>query len=255
MTHFTLVDYLIASGSGVAAGLINAIAGGGTLVSFPALVAIGVSPVAANITNIIALVPGYFSGTYAQRSDLAQESGRLRHLASFAAAGGLLGSVLLVNVSANLFRNVVPFLILVCCALLLAQNKLRALVGAHTGAGEADGQSSLGLRLGIFLCCIYGGFFGAGLGIMLLAVLGLFVDATLPRLNAVKQALSVIVGVLAGSFLLFSPHVVWSLAAALAVSSLIGGIVGGRLVHRVNARALRVVVVIFGTLVAFRYWL
>jgi uncharacterized protein len=262
--------YSLAAGAGLIAGAVNAVAGGGTIVSFPALQAIGLPSLRANITNIVALTPGYFSGTHAQRADLEGQHHRLRALALIAAAGGLLGSVLLVVVSAATFKRVVPFLILLACAALLAQNRLRTLTGrkhlsavghssASPAAGTAAGRAAsdhpgLAERISIFGCSVYGGFFGAGLGIMLLGVLGLFSDAGLVRNNAVKQALSVVVNVIAATFLAFSGHVDWGYAGVMAGTSTVGGALGGRVVHLISPKVMRVGVVLLGCAVAIRYW-
>lgn len=267
------VAYSVAAGAGLIAGAVNAVAGGGSIVSFPALHAIGLSSVRANITNIVALTPGYFSGTHAQRADLDHERVRLRALAPVAAAGGLLGSVLLIVVSAATFKLLVPFLILFACALLLAQNRLRSLMerrrirveavpvgsapptSAVTDDGPArDASPGWGQLVVVFTFSIYGGFFGAGLGIMLLAVLGVFSDAGLARNNAVKQALSVVISVIAATFLAFSGHVEWTYVAIMAVTSTIGGTIGGRVVNIIHPAVLRVGVVLLGCAVAARYW-
>jgi uncharacterized protein len=262
--------YPAAAGAGLLAGAINAVAGGGTLISFPVLQGLGLPAVRANITNIVALTPGYVSGTHAQRSDLAGQRRRLRSLVPVAAAGGLLGSILLVVVSAATFKRVVPFLILVACAALLGQNRLRAITNRNKSASthatdttaarscsthENDEPTARAVeKVSIFGCAVYGGFFGAGLGIMLLGVLGLFSDSGLIRANAVKQALSIVIGVIAAAFLAFSRHVEWTYAAIVAVASTLGGTLGGRFVSAVNPVVLRIGVVLLGCAVAVRYW-
>lgn len=247
----SLGDALGAGGAGLAAGLINAVAGGGTLVSFPVLVALGVPSVSANITNTVALCPGYLGGAAAQRHDLAANRDRLRSLLPAAAAGGLTGSVLLVVSPERLFRNLVPYLILVACILLASQPLVKKWLGAEAEAR----QGSRWLLAAVFLCSVYGGYFGAGLGIMLLAVLGLALHDRLVRINALKQVLSFVINVLAAVFFLFSGKVFWAYASVMAVTSLIGGQLGGRLVGRLNPAVLRAVVVAFGIAVAVRFFL
>ena len=244
-------DALGAGGAGLAAGLINAVAGGGTLVSFPVLVALGVPTVSANITNTVALCPGYLGGAAAQRHDLAENRDRLRSLLPAAAAGGLTGSVLLVVSPERLFRNLIPYLILVACALLAGQPLIKKWLGATS---QARPGSPL-LVVAVFLCAVYGGYFGAGLGIMLLAVLGLALHDPLVRVNALKQVLSFVINVLAALFFLFSGKVFWAFAAVMAVTSLIGGHLGGRLVGRLNPVVLRTVVVLFGLGAAIRFFI
>ena len=252
------LGYVLAGGAGCVAGAVNAVAGGGTLVSFPALQALGLAPVRANVTNIISLTPGYAAGTHAQRADLAGQGARTVQLGAFAAAGGLVGSVLLVLCPAPTFREVVPFLIVLSCGLLVVPDGLRAPVRGREPSRETPARwrrhPSALLRVGVFVSSVYGGFFGAGLGIMLLAVLGLFSADSLPRLNAVKQALSFVIGVVASVFLAFSGHVAWTFVAVVVPTSMVGGMAGGRVVHLVSPRVLRAVVVALGLAVAVRYW-
>jgi hypothetical protein len=250
--------YVLAGGAGCVAGAVNAVAGGGTLVSFPALVALGLSPVRANVTNIISLTPGYAAGTYAQRADLVGQRRRTLRLSGCAAAGALVGSALLIRSSAQDFREAVPFLILFACGLLIVQERLRAVMArrqASRGTVERPHSRPGGVvGTGVFLSAVYGGFFGAGLGILLLAFLGLFSDDSLPRLNVVKQALSFVVSVAASCLLAFSGHVAWIFVAVIVPTSMIGGMAGGRVVHLVSPRLLRAVVVLLGLAVAVRYW-
>jgi uncharacterized membrane protein YfcA len=252
------LGYVLAGGAGCIAGVANAVAGGGTLVSFPALAALGLSPVRANVTNIISLTPGYAAGTYGQRADLAGQGTRTARLGIFAASGGLVGSVLLVLTSAQDFRRVVPFLILFACALLVGQDRLRAIAARRKAAGPSPARPhdrpGVAAGLGVFCSSVYGGFFGAGLGIMLLAFLGLFSDDGLPRLNAVKQALSFVVGLVASAFLAFSGHVAWTFVAVMAPTSMVGAAAGARVVHLVSPAVLRGLVVALGLAVAVRYW-
>lgn len=244
----------VAGGAGVLAGGINAIAGGGTLISFPALQAVGLSSLDANVTNLVALTPSYLAGSYAQRADLDGQGATVRRLSVVAGAGALAGSVLLVEVSASTFKVVVPFLILLSCAALLVQGRLRALLERRRAARTGPVRERFLEYVTLFLSSVYGGFFGAGLGIMLLAVLGLFSDDAWARLNALKQVLSLIVSVVASAFLAFSGHVVWTLAGVVAVGGIVGGFAGGRLVRVVNPSVLRVLVVLFGVAVAIHYW-
>jgi len=258
----TPLDFAAAGGATLVAGAINALAGGGTLVSFPTLVAIGVPALSANVTNTVALCPGYFSGAWAQRDDLRSQRTRLRWLAAAAGLGGLTGSALLEVTSEATFRAAVPWLVLLSCGLLAGQDRVRRWVGkgpaAEAGTGPAparDGVPSRWLLLLTYLGAVYGGFFGAGLGIMLLALLGLFLEDTLVRVNALKQALSLAINVLAAIFFAASGHVRWELVPVMAVAAVIGGTVGGRLVRVVNPVWLRRAVVVFGVAVAIDFFL
>ncbi len=245
----SLAGHAVAAAAAIAAGGINAIAGGGSLVSFPTLVLLGVPTVSANVTNTVALCPGYVGGTLAQRADLAGQRHRTRRLAVVAGAGGLAGAGLLLVSPERLFDRLVPFLILGACALLAGQDRLKRYV-----YGDRKGSTDAGIPLGgvaaVGVAAVYGGYFGAGLGIMLLAVLGLVCTDTLPRLNAVKQLLSAVINWVAAAFFVASGEVVWSLAAVMAVGSLLGGHLGGRAVGRIPARQLRRVVIAFGIAVA-----
>jgi hypothetical protein len=247
----TIAHDLGAGGAGLAAGLINAVAGGGTLVSFPVLVALGVPAVAANVTNTVSLCPGYLGGAWAQRATLTEQSARLRAMLGVAGVGGLVGSILLVSSSETLFRSLVPYLILAACALLAAQPTIKKRVGRR----QHHEARPWGLLGAVFACAVYGGYFGAGLGIMLLAVLGIALDAALPRVNALKQALSLVINVLAAAFFVFSGKVHWHFAAIMAVTSLVGGNLGGRLVGKLNPSVMRVVVIVFGLAAAIKFWL
>jgi uncharacterized membrane protein YfcA len=247
---------LAAGAAAFGAGIVNAVAGGGTLITFPALVAIGLPTVKANVTNTVALCPGYFGGTYAQRRDLAVFHHWLRPVLVAGGTGGLVGSILLVTTPEDVFRGLVPFLILLACALLAFQDLIKAQIVARWRAVRPSPphQSPLGPAAVAGLAGIYGGYFGAGLGIMLLALLGLLLEEPLAQVNALKQALSLVINVVAGAFFVFSGKVAWGYAAMMAVGSLAGGHVGGHLAGRLNARVLRLVVVVFGVIVAIRFF-
>ncbi len=252
----TSVSDLVFAGAGaLAAGGINAIAGGGTLVSFPILVALGVPSVQANATNTVALCPGYFGGAFAQRATVGEHKVRLRRLLPFAGLGGLLGSILLVITSDSVFRNLVPFLILMACGLLGFQDGIKKRVFAHREADvsrSATHEATIPLIISVFAASIYGGYFGAGLGIMLLAVTGLLLDDELPKLNALKTVLSFVINVLAASFLVFSGKVEWNFVAVMAPASLVGGHFGGMLAGKMNPKVMRAIVITFGVGVAMK---
>jgi uncharacterized membrane protein YfcA len=253
----SLTDHVLAGLAAVGAGVVNAVAGGGTLITFPTLVALGVPSVRSNVTNTVALCPGYIGGTLAQRADLAGQRRRLQALSVAAAIGGLVGSVLLVVTSEKIFDNVVPYLLLLACALLALQDRIKRMLPARPvhPDDEADPPAPPLLVGAVGLSAVYGGYFGAGLGIITLATLGVLLDDRMARLNALKQAISFVANVVAALFFVFSGKVVWSLALVMAPASLLGGSIGGRLASRLNARLMRGVVIVIGLVVAIKYLL
>lgn len=237
----------------VAGGAVNALAGGGTLITFPILTAVGIPPVAANVTNTVALAPGYLSGTLAQRNDLKGQRRRLFWFVPAAVAGGLVGGLLLLNTEERIFGELVPYLILLACLLLALQGKLRAwLTRRAAAAGHSQVPEPLA-AIPVFLASIYGGYFGAGLSVIVLAVLGLVIDDTLTRLNATKQAIAFCVNVAAALFFLFSGQVVWPAAVVMAVGAIIGGVIGGRMAGSIQPSTLRAVVITLGLIAAVIY--
>jgi hypothetical protein len=249
----SMVDLVVIALAAAAAGAVNALAGGGTLISFPALVAVGIPPVSANVTNTVALVPGYLGATIAQAKDLAGQRRRLWLVIPAAVAGGLLGGFILLNTSEKLFQQLVPWLILLASLLLALQDRVRRWVVRrleHHGSGSGH---ELLVVLPVFAASIYGGYFGAGLSVILLAVLALVIDDTLTRLNALKQITAFSVNVAAAAFFVFSGRVVWPAAAVMAGAALLGGMVGGTFAGRIQPESLRRVVVVVGVTVALIY--
>ncbi|HEY4239460.1 MAG TPA: sulfite exporter TauE/SafE family protein [Kofleriaceae bacterium] len=238
--------FALAGGAAVLAGAVNAIAGGGSLLTFPALVAAGLPVVTASVTNTVALCPGYIGATWAQRRQLAGQSPRARLVVPVGILGGAAGALLLLRTGDALFGRVVPFLILLAVALLAAQDFLRARLRSRSG-------SSAWVALPLLLAGIYGGYFGAGLGVMILAALAVAFDDSLTRLNALKQAVSLAVNLAAAALFVFSGHVDWPLAAAMCAGSLLGGLLGGHLASRIPSRVLRWIIVALGTALAIYY--
>lgn len=250
---FSITDFILIALAAVAAGFINAIAGGGTLISFPALIAVGVAPVAANVTNTVALVPGYLGATFAQLKDLTGQGRRLRLLLPTAALGGLTGGLLLLNTSEKLFSALVPYLILLAAGLLASQDYVRKWVVQRIEASGGSATNGAWAIAPVFLAAIYGGYFGAGLSVIVLAVLGLVIDDTLTRLNGLKQIIAFSVNVAAALFFVFSGQVVWTAAVVMAVGAILGGVLGGRLARFIKPQVLRAVVVTVAVIVALIY--
>lgn len=249
----SLLHYLFIALAALAAGFVNAIAGGGTLITFPVMTAIGMPPVAANVTNTVALCPGFLGATFAQRSDLDGQRARMLAVVPAGIAGGIVGGVLLLNTEERTFRQMIPFLILAAGALLAAQEPLRAWlvrrIGRHGVLRESNGRAAILLGF----AAVYGGYFGAGLGVIMLAVMGLVLDDTLTRLNALKVVMALVINFAAALFFLFSGRVIWSAAAVMAVGAIAGGSLGGRFAARVAPATLRRVIVGLAVIVAVIY--
>lgn len=238
----------------IAGGGVNALAGGGTLITFPVLTAVGLPPVAANMTNTVALCPGYLGGTLSQREDLRGQERRLWILLPASVVGGLLGGLLLQVTAAGIFRALVPYLILLATALLALQPRVRAWLDRRAERRGKSPGSDRWAALPVGVATVYGGYFGAGLGVIVLAVLGLAVDDSLTRVNALKQSVSLATNVAAAVFFVFSGQVVWPAALVMFVGSLIGGVLGGRFAGRVRPSLLRQIVVGIGLVVAVVYF-
>jgi uncharacterized membrane protein YfcA len=241
--------------AGLAAGTVNAIAGGGSLVTFPALVATGLPPVAANVTNSIAVFPGYVSSVFGSRRDLADlvaedpKHGRRRllALAPTAIVGTAAGCALLLATPAQAFDRIVPFLVLAAGAILAFQARLRGIVGHPHDMPPR--RRFLVLHGMVLLGSIYGGYFGAALGVMFVAALGLVLATSLARVSALKNALSALVGFITlVVFALFGP-VDWADVAILAPATITGGYLGARLARRLPAPVLRALIVTFACVI------
>lgn len=233
--------------AGFLAGMVNAAAGGGSLISFPVLLATGIAPLTANMTNTVALCPGYLSGFSGYRSELGDHGRRMRRVALIAVTGALAGVALLRASPAAVFVHVVPFLVLFACALLAVQPRMSAWTLKHrTPAGR---PRELGLAAGQFTASVYGAYFGAGLGIVVLAILGVLSAESMQRLNAQKTFLALVVNVCAAVVFALIGPIEWLAVAFLAPASLLGGRLGAQLARRLAPDALRWSVVTFGTTV------
>jgi hypothetical protein len=241
---------VVLSLSGFVAGAINAAAGGGSLITFPALIAAGYPPLIANVTNNVAVTPGYVTGAWGYRREFRGQGRRILPLAVVSVFGSIIGVGLILISSQDAFDGVVPFLVLAACALLAAQPAIGSKLGERTGE---SGRPGIGSLVAQTLAAAYGGYFGAALGVAVLALLGVFFDDTLQRLNALKALLQLVIGAAAAlGFALLTP-VAWGAAAVVGPASLAGGVVGARLARRVSDRVLRVGIVAYG--VAAAVWL
>jgi len=235
--------------AGLAAGAINTIVGSGSLITFPTLLALGYPPVVANVSNTIGLVPGSLSGAYGYRRELAGQRERIVRLGVAAVAGGITGGVLLLVLPSSAFERIVPVLILVAVGLVAVQPRLAQVMARRGSAGR---EHTLPLAIGVYLTGIYGGYFGAAQGVILIALLGIFLPDDLQRLNGLKNVLAFLVNAVAAILFIAVAPIAWPAAILLAIGSTIGGQVGARAGRRLPAPALRGVIIVVGTLVAVR---
>ena len=233
--------------AGVAAGTINTVVGSGTLITFPTLLAFGVPPVTANVSNTIGLVPGGIAGAIGYRRELAGQRPRVLRLATASLVGGIVGAVLLLVLPDDAFAAIVPVLILLGCVLVVLQPRISAWVAArHDAAGGLPHHGAWWVWPGVLLTGVYGGYFGAAQGVLLMAVLGIGVDESLQRLNAVKNVLAAIVNAIAGLLFIAVAEVDWQVVALIAVGSVVGAQIGATVGRRLPAAVLRVVIVVVG---------
>jgi hypothetical protein len=217
MSPFEVVGIFLA---GLAAGTINTIVGSGSLITFPTLLAFGYSPVVANVTNTVGLVPGTLSGSIGYRAELVGQRSRVIRLGAAAAAGGLTGGLLLLALPPAAFGRIVPILILGSVVLIAIQPRLSAAMGDRRAVGE---EHTVPLVITLYLTGTYGGYFGAGQGVIMMAILGVFLPDNIQRLNGLKNVLALLInGVAAILFILLAP-VAWPAAITLAVGATIGG--------------------------------
>lgn len=254
-TGMSLFNEILIFLAAITAGFINAMAGGGTLVSFPVLLAVGISPVVANVTNTVALVPGTIGGMWAQRKDFGSQYQRLVKLLPVAIVGGVGGGLLILNTNENTFRTIIPYLILLATMLLAVQVKIKNWVVARIGHAHTEHHNPVFMMGLVFLAAVYGGYFGAGLGVILMATLGLVTDESMTRLNFLKQALGFAINLAAAIYFAFSGKVNWMVAFVMIFGSLLGGWIGGRLVGKMKPEILRWIVVSAGLIAATIFFL
>ena len=256
--------------AGLAAGTINTVVGSGTLITFPTLLAFGYPPVLANVSNNVGLVPGVASGVYGYRSELGGQRRRLLRLGSASVCGGLVGAILLLTLPQSAFKDIVPALIGVAVVMVVIQPRLakwmaerqraRAALARPDGASADDAapasaipapnaQEAIGgpvLWVLVFLAGIYGGYFGAAQGVLLIGMLGIALNDSLQRINAAKNVLAGLVNGLAAVVFIIATHIDWGVAGLIAAGSIIGGQVGARVGRRLPPWGLRVVIVCVG---------
>ncbi len=247
-------------GAGLAAGAINAVVGSGSLITFPTLLAFGFPPVVANVSNNVGLVPGNVSGAFGYRRELAGQRARLIRLGVIAAAGSVAGAAALLSLPSTAFKLIVPALILISCVLVLVQPWLSSRISARRkqraeqNEPAAPGHEKTGpvLGAGVFASAAYGGYFGAAQGVLVIGLLGTFLDESLQRVNGAKNVLVAIVNGTAAVVYIIFAHVAWLAVLLIAVGSTGGGFIGARFGRRLPPLALRIFVVLIGVISAVK---
>jgi len=244
----TLTDAVLVVLAGIGAGAVNAIVGSGTLITFPTLLLIGVPPVTANVSNSLGLIPGSLAGAIGYRREVRQLSSLVRHFAPLSVIGSVIGAVLLLRLDPDVFRAVVPVLVMLGIVLVITGPYLQKRVREKPRPeGAAPGPSNLA-RVGILGAAVYGGYFGAAQGIIVLGLLGALMANPVQQLNGLKNVLVMIVNAVAAIvFLIVSPgQVDWAVAGLIAVGSAIGGTAGAAVGRHLPPNVLRAVIVTVG---------
>jgi uncharacterized protein len=228
--------------AGVAAGAINAVVGSGTLITFPVLIALGYQPLIANVSNNIGLVPGAIAGVHGYRRELSGQRQRVMGLGAFSLVGGVAGATLLLTLPSSAFDAILPALIVVALVLVVAQPAIDRRLADRPQRDE----NGLVLRGAITASGVYGGYFGAGQGILLMGILGIGLRDSLQRLNGLKNVLAGLVNLTAGLIFVLATEVDWAVAALIAAGSIVGGTVGARYGRRLDPTVLRALIVVVG---------
>jgi len=236
--------------AGVAAGTINTVVGSGTLITFPTLLAFGVPPVTANVSNTVGLVPGSVSGVVGYRRELEGQRSRSIRIGAASLIGGIVGAVLLLVLPKAAFSAIVPILVGLGIVLVMFQPRISRWVAArHDAPGAAPRDPVLGawwVRPGVLLAGVYGGYFGAAQGVLVMGILGVGIPEDLQRLNALKNVLAALVNGVAGLIFIVVAHVDWQIVGLIAVGSVIGGQLGATVGRRLPGPVLRAVIVVVG---------
>lgn len=258
MRHVSLLDALLLLSAAIGAGIMNAVVGAGTLITFPTLLFLGYPPVVANVSNTVGLVPGSIAAAYGYRATLVGRWGLVRRLATATATGGLIGGLLLILLPGRAFEVIVPALLIASAILAAVQPRVAAAVALRRAARGADGaepapgKEAVGpmLLLGILMAGIYGGYFGAAQGVILLVLLGLALGGPVNGLNGVKNVLAGTANLVSAVLFIVIADVDWQAAAIVAVGATIGGGLGGRYGRRLPSSALRVILVAIALIAA-----
>jgi uncharacterized protein len=236
--------------AGLAAGTINTVVGSGTLITFPVLLAFGYAPVTANVSNTIGLVPGSVSGAVGYRRELQGQRSRVIRLGSMSVLGGATGAVLLLVLPESAFKAIVPVFIAIALILTVLQPRLSRWLSEREI--NLDHERGVLTPLAVFVTGVYGGYFGAAQGILLLAILGIALAQSLQRTNALKNVLAGLVNGVAGVYFIFAAHVAWAPVGIIAGSSIVGAQLGARYGRRLPPAGLRAVIVLVGIVAIVR---
>jgi uncharacterized membrane protein YfcA len=247
-------------GAGLVAGTLNAVVGSGSLITFPTLLAFGFPAVVANVSNNVGLVPGNFSGAFGYRRELAGQRSRLIRLGVIAGAGSVAGAAALLSLPSTAFKLIVPALILISCVLVLVQPWLSTQIatrrkqraGPDEDAALRHEKTGWVLGSGVFASAAYGGYFGAAQGVLVIGLLGTFLDESLQRVNGAKNVLVTIVNGTAAVVYIIFAHVAWVAVLLIAVGSTAGGVIGARFGRRLPPLALRIFIVLIGVISAVK---
>jgi uncharacterized protein len=245
----TWLDLLALLGAGGFAGLINTVVGSGTLITFPTLLALGVPPVIANVSNTVGLTPGSVSGAWATRRELGGQRRRVLWLGLASLLGGIAGAILLLWLPSEAFDAIVPVLIGLGCVLVILQpfiSKRLAIRRSRLGLDADHVHGPVLLWLAVAVTGVYGGYFGAAQGVLLIAILGIGFAESLARINAIKNVLATIVNAIAAVVFVIVSEVNWPAAIAIAVGSVLGAQVGGRVGRKLPPMVYRVIIVAVG---------
>ncbi|GAA4920520.1 hypothetical protein LX16_4691 [Stackebrandtia albiflava] len=239
-----LTSTVLLVAAGLTAGAVNALAGGGSLITYPALLGTGLPPVSANVTNSLSVFPGYVAAAFGSRADLSGQRRRTLTLFPTAILGALGGTALLLFTPAAAFEAIVPFLVIMAALLLALQKRIRTLVGQPHDMSSRRRTVLLHVLTGVG--SLYGGYFGAALGVMLVAGLALVLPDSLARVSAVKNALSAVVGLVTVLVYGLIAPVVWTAVLVLAPATVVGGFLGSKLARRLPQNVLRAFIVCYG---------
>nr|WP_221243191.1 sulfite exporter TauE/SafE family protein [Conexibacter arvalis] len=241
-----MLEALLVLAAGVGAGTINTVVGSGTLITFPVLLGVGYSPITANVSNALGLVPGSLSGTWGYRRELAGQRARIVRYGTFSFLGAATGAALLFVLPSEAFDAIVPVMVAIALVLVVLQPWLSRRLADRRDADAPPREGGPATRALGYLTGVYGGYFGAAQGILLLAIFGVALDDDLQRVNALKNVLATIVNIVAGLIFLFVADVAWEAVALIAVGSAVGGQVGAKVGRRLPPNALRAVIVCVG---------